>query len=233
MRKPGFPRNPIHITGTQDRMRILHKLLLITASILGVSLVISLADFWRPTIRGVGFSHTIQWLIAEGYSPEEIAQHPEIARLTRGEIRFPTNAVPPDPDDWTKSDARFVGAVLAVIDQGLEQLKMSYAQSVADSIEWELRRAPFVKRLAVNEVIIAALETHVEGEEPFTIENSLPVSVRMKVEEAFGGDADPVLAQIEETFATFDTYTRVLESHGGSEGFVNYLVDVRFAPSAD
>ncbi len=214
-------------------MRILHKLLLITASILGVSLVISLADFWRPTIRGVGFSHTIQWLIAEGYSPEEIAQHPEIARLTRGEIRFPTNAVPPDPDDWTKSDARFVGAVLAVIDQGLEQLKISYAESVAESIERELRNAPMVKKLAVHKVIIAALETHVEGEEPFTIENSLPASVRMRVEEAFGGDADALLLEIEKAYSTDDARARALESHGGPEGFVNYLVDVRFAPSAE
>ena len=214
-------------------MRILHKLLLLAASILAVNLVLGLADFWRPTIRGIGLSQTIQWLIAEGYSPEEIAQHPEIARLTRGEIRFPTDAVPADPDDWTKSDARFVGAILAVIDQGLEGLKISYAESVAESIERELRNAPMVKKLAVHKVINVALETYLEGEEPFTIENSLPASVRMRVEEAFGGDADPVLAQIEETFATFDTYTRVLESHGGSEGFVNYLVDVRFAPSAE
>ena len=214
-------------------MRILHKLLLITASILGVSLVISLADFWRPTIRGIGFSHTIQWLIAEGYSPEEIAQHPEIARLNRGKIRLPPDIVPPEPDDWTKSDARFVRAILAVIDQGLEELKISYAQSVADSIEWELRRAPFIKRLAVNEVIIAALETHLEGEEPFTIENSLPASARMKVEEAFGSDADALLLEIEKAYSTDDARARALESHGGPEGFVNYLVDVRFAPSAE
>jgi hypothetical protein len=214
-------------------MRILHKLLLLTASILGVSLVISLADFWRPTIRGIGFSHTIQWLIAEGYSPEEIAQHPEIVRLNRGKIRLPPDIVPPESDDWTKSDARFVGAILAVIKQGLEELKISYAQSVADSIEWELRHAPFVKWLAVNEVIIAALETRIEGEAPFTIENSLPASVRMKVEEAFGDDADALLLEIEKAYSTNDTRARVLESHGGPEGFVNYLVDVRFAPSAE
>ncbi len=214
-------------------MRILHKLLLLTASILGVSLVISLADFWRPTIRGIGFSQTIQWLIDEGYSPEEIAQHPEIARLNRGKIRFPPDIVPPEPDDWTKSDARFVRAILAVIKQGLEELKISYAQSVADSIERELRRAPFVKKLAVKEVIIAALETRLEGEEPFTIENSLPASARMEVEKAFGSDADAVLTQIEEAFSTSDTYRRVEASHGGFEGFVNYLVDVRFAPSAE
>ncbi len=214
-------------------MRILHKLLLLTASILGVSLVISLADFWRPTIRGIGFSHTIQWLIAEGYSPEEIAQHPEIARLNRGKIRLPPDIVPPESDDWTKSDARFVGAILAVIKQGLEELKISYAQSVADSIEWELRRAPFVKKSAVREVIIAALETRLEGKEPFTIENSLPASARMRVEEAFGDDSDALLLEIEKAYSTNDTRARVLESHGGPEGFVNYLVDVRFAPSAD
>ena len=196
-------------------MRILHKLLLLTASILGVSLVISLADFWRPTIRGIGFSQTIQWLIDEGYSPEEIAQHPEIARLNRGKMRLPPDIVPPEPDDWTKSDARFVGAILAVIKQGLEELKISYAQSVADSIEGDLRRAPLAKKLAVNEVIIAALKTRIEGEKPFTIENSLPASIRMRVEEAFGDDADAVLTQIEEAFSTSDIYRRVEASHGG------------------
>ena len=214
-------------------MRVLHKLLLLTASILGVSLVMSLADFWRPTIRGIGFSHTIQWLIDEGYSPEEIAQHPEIARLNRGKIRLPPDIVPPEPDDWTKSDARFVSAILAVIKQGLKELKISYAQSVADSIERDLRRAPFVKRLAVKEVIIAALETRLEGEEPFTIENSLPASARMEVEKAFGSDTDALLLEIEKAYSTDDARARVLESHGGPEGFVNYLVDVRFAPSAE
>lgn len=214
-------------------MRVLHKLLLLTASILGVSLVMSLADFWRPTIRGIGFSQTIQWLIDEGYSPEEIAQHPEIARLNRGKIRLPPDIVPPEPDDWTKSDARFVGAILAVIKQGLEELKISYAQSVADSIERELRSATLDKELAVQRTIIFALETLGEGGAPFTIENSLPASVRMKVEEAFGENADALLLEIEDAFATFDTYTRIIETHGGFEGFVNYLVDVRFAPSAE
>ena len=191
-------------------MRILHKLLLLAASILAVNLVLGLADFWRPTIRGIGLCQTIQWLVDEGYSPEEIAKHPEIARLTRGEIRFPTDAVPADPDDWTKSDARFVRAILAVIDQGLEELKISYAQSVADSIEWELRRAPLDKELAVRRVIFAALETLEEGEEPFTIENSLPVSVRMKIEETFGENADALLLEIQEACATYDTYTRII-----------------------
>ena len=214
-------------------MRILHKLLLLTASILGVSLVISLADFWRPTIRGIGFSHTIQWLVAEGYSPEEIAQHPEIVRLSRGEFRLPPNIVPPDPDDWTKSDARFTSAVFAVLDRKIEEFKISYAEGVAERIERDLRSAPVAKELAVVRVIIAALETHLEGKEPFTIENSLPDSVRMKVEEAFGSDTDALLLEIEKAYSTDDARARVLESHGGPEGFVNYLVDVRFAPSSD
>ena len=214
-------------------MRILNKLLLLAASILAVNLVLGLADFWRPTIRGIGFSQTIQWLVDEGYSPEEIAQHPEIARLTRGEFRLPPDIVPPDPDDWTKSDARFASAVFAVLDRKIEEFKKSYAEGVAESIEWELRNAPLAKISAVNEVIIATLETHVEGEEPFTIENSLPVSVRMKIEETFGENADALLLEIQEAFATYDTYTRIIASHGGLEGFVNYLVDVRFAPSAE
>lgn len=214
-------------------MRILHKLLLLTASILGVSLVISLADFWRPTIRGIGFSHTIQWLIAEGYSPEEIAQHPEVARLNRGKIRLPPDIVPPEPDDWTKSDARFVRALLAMLDQKMDESKISYAQSVADSIERELRSAPLTKKIAVQRTIIFALETLGEGGAPFTIENSLPASIRIRVEEAFGDDAGAVLDQIEEACSTSDTYRRVKASHGGFEGFVNHLVDVRFAPSAE
>ena len=219
--------------GHKNRMRILNKLLLLAASILAVSLVLGLADFWRPTIRGIGLCQTIQWLIDEGYSPEEIAKHPEIARLTRGEIRFPTDAVPADPDDWTKSDARFTSSVFAVLDRKIEEFKKSYAEGVAESIEWELRNAPFVKRLAVNEVIIAALETRLEGEEPFTIENSLPASTRMEVEAAFGSDADALLLEIERAYSTDDARARVLESHGGPEEFVNYLVDVRFAPSAE
>lgn len=214
-------------------MRILHKLLVLTASILGVNLVIGLADFWRPTIRGIGFCQTIQWLIDEGYSPEEIAQRPEIARLTREELRLPPDLMRPDPDDWTKSDAQFALAVLAVMDQEIEEFKKSYAESVARSIESELRSAPVVKKIAVQEVIIFALETLGEGEEPFTIENSLPASVRMEVEEAFGSNANAVLLQIEEAFSTYDTFTRVLKTHGGFEGFVNHLVDVPFSPSVE
>ena len=214
-------------------MRILHKLLILTTSILAFNLVIGLFDFWRPTIRGIGFSQTIQWLIYQGYSAEEIARHPETARLTRGEIYLPPDVVPPDPDDWTKSDTRFALAVLAVVKQGLEELKISYAESVANSIEWELRSAPVVKELAVGEVIIFALETLSENERPFTVENSLPASLRTAVEEAFGGNADAVLLQIEEAYSTYNTSTRMLEAHGGLEGFVNHLVDVPFAPSAE
>ena len=214
-------------------MRILHKLLILTASILAFNLVIGLADFWRPTIRGIGFCQTIQWLIDQGYSAEEIARHPETARLTRGEIHLPPDVVPPDPDDWTKSDTRFALAVLAVVKQGLEELKISYAESVANSIEWELRSAPVVKELAVGEVIIFALETLSENERPFTVENSLPASLRTAVEEAFGGNADAVLLQIEEAYSTYNTSTRVLKTHGGFEAFVNHLIDVPFAPSAE
>ncbi len=198
-------------------MRILHKSLVLTALILGVSLVFGLAEFWRPTIRGIGFCQTIQWLIDEGHSSDEIAKNPEIARLTRGELRIPTNVLPPDDNDLTKSDRQFALAVLAVVDQGLEEFKVWYAESVADSIEWELRSAPVVKKLAVQEVIIAALETHAEGEEPFTVENSLPASVRATVEEAFGDDTDALLLEIEKAFSTYDARTRVLESHGGSD----------------
>ena len=61
------------------------------------------------------------------------------------------------------------------------------------------------RRIAVNRVIIAAQETHMKGAEPFTIENSLPASVRAEVDEAFGEDAETVLTQIEEAFATYDS----------------------------
>ena len=99
------------------------RILVVAASILGVILVICLSVFWRPAIRAIGFSQTIQWLIDEGYSPDEIAQHPEIARLTRGEIRLPPDVVPPDSDDWTKSDRQFALAALAVVEQKLGELK--------------------------------------------------------------------------------------------------------------
>ena len=214
-------------------MRILHRSLILTASILAINLVIGLSDLWRPTIRGIGFCQTLQWLIDQGYSPEEIAQHPETARLTRGELRFPPDLLRSDPDNWTKSDAQLVDALFAVMDQNTEESKWSHAESVARSIEWELRRAPVVKKLAVKAVIISALETLTEGERPFTIENSLPASLRTEVEEAFGGNADAVLLQIEEAYSTYDTSRRVLEAHGGFQGFVNHLVDIQFVPYAE
>ena len=214
-------------------MRILHRSLILTASILAVNLIISLSDLWRPTIRGIGFYQTLQWLINEGYTPEEIAKHTEIARLTRGVLRFPPDLSRSVPDHWTKSDAQVVDALLAVMDQMNEEFKRSHAVSVARSIEWELRRAPVVKKLAVKGVIIFALETLREDEGPFTIENSLPTSLRTEVEEAFGGNADAVLLQIEEAYSTYGTSTRVLETHGGFEGFVNHLVDIQFVPSEE
>ncbi len=214
-------------------MRILHKLSILTASILAINLVIGLFDLWRPTIRGIGFCQTIQWLIDQGYSPEKIAKHTEIARLTRGELRFPPDLLRSNPDDWTKSDAQFVDTLLAVMDQKNEESKWSYAESAARSIEWELRRAPVVKKLVVQEIIIFALETLREDEGPFTIENSLPATLRTEVEEAFGGNADAVLLQIEEAYSTYDTSRRVLEAHGGFQGFVNHLVDIQFVPYAE
>ena len=81
------------------------------------------------------------------------------------------------------------------------------------------------------EVIIAAQETHEEGPEPFTIENSLPASVRAEVEEAFGEDSDAVLLQIEEAFATHDTSMRVVESHGGFKGYANHFIESLSAPA--
>ena len=77
----------------------------------------------------------------------------------------------------------------------------------------------------MNNVIIAAQKTHLEGVGPFTIANSLPASVRTKVEEAFGDDAEAVLLQIEEAFADPATASRVIESHGGFEGFVEHLLE--------
>ena len=70
-----------------------------------------------------------------------------------------------------------------------------------------------------------------EGTEPFTIENSLPDSVRAKVEEAFGDDAETVLTRIEEAFATYNSVRRVLDSAGGIDGYVEQMLESLSAPA--
>ncbi|MDE0298543.1 MAG: hypothetical protein OXN17_07930 [Candidatus Poribacteria bacterium] len=138
------------------------RILVAATSILGVISVICLSVFWRPAIRAIGISQTIHWLIDEGYSPEEIAKHPEIERLTRGDFRFPPDAVPPDPDDWNKRDAQFILAVLAVLRQEYEELGERVEASIARSEEWDRQRAPLVKEITETEAAIAALEEEMQ-----------------------------------------------------------------------
>ena len=186
-----------------------------------VVLLLGIFVFWMHTIRHNDIDPTLERLIEAGYTIEEILQHPDVARINRK-----NPGLLPILDEWAENDLQRARA-------HIETLPPARAATKVLIVAYERLIDRNDKRIAVYRVIIAALKTHAEGELPFTIENSLPASVRAAVEEAFGGNAEFVLLQIEEAFATNHTYTRVLESHGGSEAFVNHLVDVPFAPSAE
>ncbi|MDE0300695.1 MAG: hypothetical protein OXN17_18820 [Candidatus Poribacteria bacterium] len=187
----------------------------IVVSLVGISI------FWTHTTRRNGVTPTLERLIEAGYTIEEILQHPEAARLNR---RYP--GLFPKLDDWTEDDLR----------HAREQIETRSPESAAKNIGIEaLRRLEdhFKKSKAVKKLIFAALETHSEGSEPFTIENSLPAPVRAEIEEAFGDDANAVLSRIEEAFATRDSSTRVVEPHGGVNGYLDHLLESLSAPAGE
>ena len=185
----------------------------IVVSLLGIFV------FWMNAIRHDDVTPTLERLIEAGYTMEEILQHPDVARVNR---RNP--ALLPNIDEWPEDD-------LQRARNQIETLPPARAATnvLSDAYGRLIDRGN--KIIAVNSVIIAALEAHREGPEPFTIENSLPSSVRTKVEEAFGEDAESVLTQIEEAFATNDSSTRVSESDGGIDGYVKHLLESLSAPA--
>ncbi len=183
----------------------------IVVSLLGIFV------FWMNAIRHDDVTPTLERLIEAGYTMEEILQHPDVARINR---RNP--GLLPNIDEWPEDD-------LQRARNQIETLPPARAATnvLSDAYGRLIDRGN--KIIAVNSVIIAALEAHMEGAEPFTIENSLPSSVRTKVEEAFGEDAETVLTQIEEAFSTHESATRVSESNGGVIGYVNHLAESQSA----
>ena len=156
-------------------------------------------------------------LIEAGHSVDEILQDPDFTRLASEKDGLPTN-----PDEWTQDDSY---RAMKRISECAEKLGGSPAVEQVRQDASQRRSAYLKKKIAVQKVILAAQEAHREGAEPFTIKNSLPAAVRTKVEKGFGEDADPVLLQIEEAFATHDISMRVFESDGGLKAYVNRLVE--------
>ena len=186
-----------------------------------VVLLVGISVFWTNAIRDENVTPTLERLIEAGYTIEEILQHPDVARINR---RNP--GLFPNLDDWTEDD------VLRAKTQ-IETLPPARAATaiLSDAYQRQIDRGK--KRIAVNSVIIAAQETHMEGPEPFTIRNSLSAAVRTKVEEAFGDDVDAVLTQIEEAFSTQESAARVFESEGGIDGYVEQMLESLSAAPAD
>ena len=182
-----------------------------------VVLLLGIFVFWMNAIRHDDVTPTLERLIEAGYTMEEILQHPDVARINR---RSP--GLLPNIDEWPEDD-------LQRARNQIETLPPARAATnvLSDAYGRLIDRGN--KIIAVNSVIIAALEAHREGPEPFTIENSLPDSVRADVDEAFGEDAETVLTQIEEAFSTHESATRVSESNGGVIGYVNHLAESQSA----
>lgn len=185
----------------------------IVVSLLGIFV------FWMNAIRHDDVAPTLERLIEAGYTIEEILQHPDVARINR---RNP--GLFPNLDDWTEDDLRHARAQIET------RAPASAATEVLSAV-YQRRTAHLKKQSAVLVAIIAFREAHREGVGPFTVDNSIPASVRAEVEEAFGDDAEAVLTQIEEAFSTSDTYRRVKASHGGIDDYVNHVVESLSAPA--
>ena len=196
-------------------MRTLHKIegpLLIFLVVLLAGIIV----FKMIANRHSEIDLAVKRLIEAGRSVDEILQDPDFTRLAAEKDGLPTN-----PDDWTQ-DNRY--RAMRLISASADKLGYSPAVEQVRQDASQRRSAYFKKKIAVQKVILAAQEAHREGTEPFTIKNSLPAAVRTKVEKEFGEDADAVLLQIEEVFATHDISMRVFESDGGLKAYVNRLV---------
>ena len=184
-----------------------------------VVLLLGIFVFWMNAVRHNDVTPILERLIEAGYNMEEILQHPDVARINR---KRP--GLLPSLDEWAENDLQRARA-------HIETLPPARAATKVLIVAYERLIDRNDKRIAVYRVIMAAEKTHMEGSEPFTIDNSLPAAVQTEVKEAFGDDADAVLLQIEEAFADPATADRVIESHGGTEGFVSYLLESLSAPT--
>ena len=184
-----------------------------------VVLLLGIFVFWMNAVRHNDVTPILERLIEAGYNMEEILQHPDVARINR---KRP--GLLPSLDEWAENDLQRARA-------HIETLPPARAATKVLIVAYERLIDRNDKRIAVYRVIMAAEKTHMEGSEPFTIDNSLPAAVQTEVKEAFGDDADAVLLQIEEAFADPATADRVIESHGGTEGFINHLLESLSAPT--
>ncbi len=184
-----------------------------------VVLLLGIFVFWMHTIRHNDIGPTLERLIEAGYNMEEILQHPDVARINR---RNP--GLLPILDEWAENDLQRARA-------HIETLPPARAATQVLSDAYRRSTAQNKKISAVLVTLIAFRDAHREGSEPFTIDNSLPAAVQTEVKEAFGDDADAVLLQIEEAFADPASADRVIESHGGTEGFINHLLESLSAPT--
>lgn len=186
-------------------------------------LLLGIFVYWMIAVRHSEMDLAIKGLIDSGHSVDEILHDPDFTRLAAEKDGLPAN-----PDEWTQDDSY---RAMKRISESVKKLGDSPAVEQIRRDASQRRSAYLKKKIAVNEFIIAALETHLEGEEPFTIENSLSASVRAEVEEAFGEDADAVLTRIEDAFATRDSVRRVVYTHGGIDDYVNRLLESLSAPA--
>ena len=184
-----------------------------------VVLLLGIFVYWMNAIRHDDVTPTLERLIEAGYTMEEILQHPDVARINR---RNP--GLLPNIDEWPKDD-------LQRARNQIETLPPARAATNVLSDAYQRQTAHVKKQSAVLVAIIAFREAHREGVGPFTVDSSLPASVRAEFEEAFGEDADTVLLQIEEAFATHDSASRALELHGDSKGFINHLLESLSVPA--
>ena len=184
-----------------------------------VVLLLGIFVFWMNAIRRDDVTPTLERLIETGYTIEEILQHPDVARINRR-----TPGLLPSIGEWPEDD-------LQRARNQIETLPPARAATNVLIHAYQRRTAHLKKQSAVLVAIIAFREAHREGVGPFTVDNSLPASVRAEVQDAFGEDADAVLLQIEEAFATRDSASRALELHGGSKGFINHLLESLSAPA--
>ena len=187
----------------------------IVVSLLGIFV------FWMNAIRHDDVTPTLERLIEAGYTMEEILQHPDVARINR---RSP--GLLPNIDEWPEDD-------LQRARNQIETLPPARAATAVLIDAYQRQTAHVKKQSAVLVAVIAFREAHRAGVGPFTVDRSLPASVRAEVEEAFGEDAETVLTQIEEAFSTRESATRVSESDGGIDGYVNQLLQSLSAPADD
>lgn len=188
-----------------------------------VILLAGIFVFWMNGCRDGEIDLALQRLIEAGYSVDEILQDADFTRLASEKDGLPTN-----PHDWTQDD---IHRAMKLIYESAKKLDASPAVRQVRREVFQRLIVYLKRKYAVLKVIAAFQEARADGVKPMTVDNSLPASVRVKVEEAFGEEADAILMQIEKAFADPDSTDRVLELHGDFEGFANHLLESQSVPA--